>query len=63
MGKSSPLNPTLYTSRILKDLEILKKNLPERVHVRVYENRIDLLQLMMIGPEGTPYQDCLFIFG
>ena len=34
----------------------------ETIFVRVYETRIDLLRAAIIGPEGSPYHDGLFLF-
>jgi ubiquitin-protein ligase len=41
---------------------ILQSSLPDTIWVRVYEDRMDLLRAVMIGPEGTPYHDNLFVF-
>lgn len=30
--------------------------------MRVYENRMDLLRAVIVGPKGTPYHDGLFMF-
>ena len=35
---------------------------PESIWVRVYEDRMDCLRAAMVGPEGTPYHDNLFVF-
>ncbi|GJS40573.1 ubiquitin-conjugating enzyme/RWD-like protein [Tanacetum coccineum] len=42
--------------------QILAENLPETIYVRVYEDRVDLLTAVIIGPQGTPYQNGLFFF-
>lgn len=34
----------------------------ETILVRVYEERMDLLRAVIIGPVGTPYHDGLFFF-
>lgn len=34
----------------------------ETIYVRVYEERMDLLRAVMVGPSGTPYHDGLFFF-
>lgn len=36
--------------------------LTEEIYVRVYEDRMDLVRAVIIGPFGTPYQDGLFFF-
>lgn len=32
------------------------------IYVRVYESRMDLLRAVIVGPQGTPYHDGLFVF-
>ena len=41
---------------------MLRDSLPESIWVRVYEDRMDCLRAAMVGPEGTPYHDNLFVF-
>jgi ubiquitin-protein ligase len=36
--------------------------LTEEIFVRVYEDRMDLVRAVIVGPFGTPYQDGLFFF-
>ena len=48
--------------KIMQEWRILEKNLPDSIHVRVYENRIDLLRAVIVGAPGTPYHDGLFFF-
>ncbi|XP_077234627.1 putative ubiquitin-conjugating enzyme E2 38 [Tasmannia lanceolata] len=48
--------------QIQKEWKILSKNLPESIFVRVYEERLDLMRAVIIGAQGTPYQDGLFFF-
>ncbi|KAI3976162.1 hypothetical protein MKX01_006959 [Papaver californicum] len=50
------------TRHIMKEWRILEKNLPDSIYVRVYEERVDLLRSVIIGPTGTPYHDGLFFF-
>ncbi|PYI02266.1 ubiquitin-conjugating enzyme [Aspergillus sclerotiicarbonarius CBS 121057] len=42
--------------RIRKEFEILNKSLPPGIFVRTWESRMDLLRVLIIGPEGTPYE-------
>ncbi|XP_026378494.1 putative ubiquitin-conjugating enzyme E2 38 [Papaver somniferum] len=46
----------------MKEWRILEKHLPDSIFVRVYEERVDLLRAVIIGPKGTPYHDGLFFF-
>jgi ubiquitin-conjugating enzyme E2 O len=48
--------------KIMQEWEILKNNLPESIYVRVYEERIDLLRVVIVGAARTPYHDGLFFF-
>ncbi|KAD3640291.1 hypothetical protein R6Q59_003145 [Mikania micrantha] len=51
-----------WLKKVQQDWNILKKNLPDGIYVRVYENRMDLLRAVIVGAYGTPYQDGLFFF-
>ncbi|KAJ3092442.1 hypothetical protein HK100_006943, partial [Physocladia obscura] len=41
---------------------LLSKNLPQGILVRAYDDRIDLIRVLIVGPESTPYEGCLFLF-
>ena len=45
-----------------KEYKLLKESLPPGVWVRTYDNRMDLLSVMIRGPAKTPYEDGLFLF-
>ncbi|KAI4374117.1 hypothetical protein MLD38_012152 [Melastoma candidum] len=51
-----------WLRKIQQEWNILEKNLPETIYVRVYEERMDLLRAAIVGPAGTPYHDGLFFF-
>lgn len=34
----------------------------DNILVRTYEDRTDLMRVLIIGPEGTPYTDAPFVF-
>ncbi|KIR52646.1 ubiquitin-conjugating enzyme E2 O [Cryptococcus gattii Ru294] len=51
-----------YHSRIQKEHRALQSSLPENILVRTYEDRLDLMRVLIIGPEGTPYTDAPFAF-
>ncbi|WJX68456.1 ubiquitin-conjugating enzyme [Trifolium repens] len=55
-------NPTSWAKKIQEEWKILEKHLPETIFVRVFESRMDLLRAVIIGAEGTPYEDGLFFF-
>ncbi|PWA84111.1 ubiquitin-conjugating enzyme/RWD-like protein [Artemisia annua] len=54
--------PRSWTKKIQDEWKILEKGLPGTIFVRVYETRMDLLRAVLMGPEGTPYHDGLFVF-
>ncbi|KAH7914317.1 hypothetical protein BJ138DRAFT_1144039 [Hygrophoropsis aurantiaca] len=51
---------------IAKELAVLTTNLPvawdSSVFLRVDESRVDIIKALIIGPEGTPYQDGCYLF-
>ncbi|OMO76431.1 Ubiquitin-conjugating enzyme, E2 [Corchorus capsularis] len=51
-----------WMKKVQQEWSILEKNLPESIYVRVYEERMDLLQAALVGAPGTPYHDGLFFF-
>ncbi|KAL8046544.1 hypothetical protein ABFX02_08G184700 [Erythranthe guttata] len=61
-GSSAKQAPKNWAKRIQEEWKILEKDLPAEIFVRVYESRMDLLRAVIIGAEGTPYQDGLFFF-
>ena len=40
----------------------MQSSLPEGVYVRTWEDRLDLLRVLIIGPQGTPYELAPFLF-
>ncbi|KAL7421053.1 hypothetical protein Q5752_003937 [Cryptotrichosporon argae] len=51
-----------FHSRIGKEHRALATSLPENILVRTYEDRTDLMRVLIVGPEGTPYNDAPFVF-
>ncbi|KAK3134867.1 hypothetical protein QOZ80_5BG0411790 [Eleusine coracana subsp. coracana] len=51
-----------WVKKVQQEWAILQKDLPDDIHVRVYEERLDLLRACIVGAEGTPYHDNLFFF-
>ncbi|KAG5462019.1 MAG: hypothetical protein BJ554DRAFT_5703 [Olpidium bornovanus] len=43
-----------YVKRVNKEFAILEGNLPPGIFVRVFEDRVDLLRVLISGPEKTP---------
>ncbi|XP_026317784.1 (E3-independent) E2 ubiquitin-conjugating enzyme UBE2O [Hyposmocoma kahamanoa] len=57
-----PSEPRTFYSAVKREIKLLKSDLPPGVWVRGYEDRIDLLSVMIAGPTKTPYEDGLFVF-
>jgi ubiquitin-protein ligase len=59
-------NPKQRMTRIAKEMATLSTNLPveygSSIFVRVDETRMDLVKALIIGPEGTPYENGCFEF-
>ncbi|KAG8069369.1 hypothetical protein GUJ93_ZPchr0005g15691 [Zizania palustris] len=51
-----------WAKRIQHEWKVLEKDLPDNIFVRAYEDRMDLLRAVIMGPAGTPYHDGLFFF-
>ncbi|XP_017084140.2 (E3-independent) E2 ubiquitin-conjugating enzyme UBE2O [Drosophila eugracilis] len=58
----TPSNQAQYQRAIQREYRLLKASLPAGVIVRAYEDRMDLMSVMMVGPKRTPYQNALFFF-
>ncbi|KAL1857895.1 hypothetical protein Plec18167_001701 [Paecilomyces lecythidis] len=61
VGKPGPDASAQRLRRIRKEYEILGTSLPEGIFVRTWESRIDLLRVLIIGPQGTPYEYAPFV--
>jgi ubiquitin-protein ligase len=48
--------------RLVYEISILKSSLPPNIFVRHGEARLDVMKCIIIGPEGTPYEDGMFEF-
>ncbi|CAK4031407.1 Hypothetical predicted protein [Lecanosticta acicola] len=48
--------------RIMKDLAGLKASLPDGIFVRHCTSRPDIMKVLIVGPQGTPYENGLFEF-
>merc|ERR1719247_1701647 len=54
----------LHPSVLRRELRILERGLPEdrTILVRTYASRTDLLRILLIGPQDTPYENVPFVF-
>ncbi|CBQ68201.1 conserved hypothetical protein [Sporisorium reilianum SRZ2] len=50
-----------FFKRLQKEMKVLQSSLPETILVRAYEDRSDLLRVLIIGSEGTPYENAPFL--
>jgi ubiquitin-protein ligase len=48
--------------RLKKEISILSSSLPDGIFVKVDEDHFDFMKVMIIGPEGTPYENGCFLF-
>ena len=56
-------NPPLRrVSHIFKEIVTLETSLPPGIFVRYGETRVDVMQIVIIGPQGTPYENGMFEF-
>ncbi|KAF9187278.1 hypothetical protein BGZ51_001435 [Haplosporangium sp. Z 767] len=51
-----------WVKRIAKEHAILASSLPDGIRVRTFEDRMDLLRVLIQGPDHTPYRNALFLF-
>ncbi|PAA58569.1 hypothetical protein BOX15_Mlig022576g4 [Macrostomum lignano] len=59
---SSGLPPKAFISAWRRELALLGDHLPRGVTVKAYEDRMDLMAVLIEGPAGTPYSGALFLF-
>ncbi|KAL3364047.1 hypothetical protein AABB24_013005 [Solanum stoloniferum] len=62
LGVKGQQPPKAWSKKVQDEWKILENDLPDTIYVRVYEARMDLLRAVVIGPQGTPYHDGLFVF-
>ncbi|KAK8117002.1 uncharacterized protein PG998_005283 [Apiospora kogelbergensis] len=54
--------PRHRMKRMVRELAILQTSLPEGIFVRHGSSRPDVLKVLIIGPQDTPYADGFFLF-
>jgi len=57
-----PSNPHAFYKAVQKEHRLLKNSLPNGVWVMSFEDRLDLLSVLIEGPQNTPYENGLFAF-
>ena len=48
--------------KLVSQVASLHRDLPEGIYVRHGESRLDCLKVLIVGPQGTPYENGLFEF-
>ena len=61
-SKEDHAGATKLAKRAAKEHKIMQSSLPYGVFVRTWENRLDLLRVLIVGPVGTPYEHAPFLF-
>lgn len=57
-----PTNAHTFYKAVQREHKLLRTSLPDGVWVRAYEDRLDLLSVLIRGSKCTPYEDGLFAF-
>lgn len=57
-----PTNAHAFFKAVQREHKLLRSSLPFGVWVRSFEDRLDLLSVLIEGPKSTPYEDGLFAF-
>ncbi|KAF2133767.1 hypothetical protein P153DRAFT_362833 [Dothidotthia symphoricarpi CBS 119687] len=57
----SAASSSAFMRRIAKEHKILRGSLPPNIFVRTWESRLDLLRVLIIGPNDTPYEYAPFV--
>lgn len=57
----SSVSSTTFMRRIAKEHKILRSSLPPGIFVRTWESRLDLIRVLVIGPQDTPYEYAPFV--
>lgn len=62
INKKNSHTRTISARSIRDEFEMLRSSLPPGIFVRTWESHMDLLRVIIIGPEGTPYEHAPFVF-
>jgi len=62
LSHRQPEGDKAWFRRIAKEHGILRSSLPDGIRVRAFEDRLDLLRVLIQGPDHTPYRNALFMF-
>lgn len=59
---SQPTEPKAFQKALRHELGLLRTSLPRGIHVKTFEDRMDLFAVLIEGPAKTPYEGGLFLF-
>jgi ubiquitin-conjugating enzyme E2 O len=59
--QSTAASSSAFMRRIGKEHKILRNSLPPGIFVRTWEARLDLIRVLVIGPNETPYEYAPFV--
>jgi len=51
-----------HSGRCMKEWKMLESGLPEGIHALTFEDRLDLVRAVIVGPPDTPYEYLPFFF-
>ena len=51
-----------FHKSLQQELNVLRTTLPRGIRVETFEDRMDLISILIEGPAKTPYEGGLFIF-
>jgi ubiquitin-conjugating enzyme E2 O len=51
-----------WSAQVRREHSILSSSLPPRILVRAYEDRLDLVRCLILGPLGTPFANAPLLF-
>ncbi|KIY45766.1 hypothetical protein FISHEDRAFT_66815 [Fistulina hepatica ATCC 64428] len=57
LSSTSGTHSKTFLARLMKEYRALTNSLPDSIIMRTWEDRVDLLRCLIIGPENTPYAD------
>jgi ubiquitin-conjugating enzyme E2 O len=60
-NNQSSASSSNFMRRIAKEHKILSTSLPPGIFVRTWESRLDLIRILIIGPNETPYEYAPFV--
>ncbi|KAH7412329.1 hypothetical protein DE146DRAFT_642832 [Phaeosphaeria sp. MPI-PUGE-AT-0046c] len=59
--RQTSTSSSTFMRRIAKEHKILRTSLPPNIFVRTWDSRLDLLRVLIIGPNETPYEYAPFV--